>query len=325
MEKISFPTLAEAILGAPGNCLPSKLDAEQALDHLRPILDFLIHHLHPFRISRVPPDFLEETVFQKYGKARAEHRAFVHAKLAERTNICEEELSHLEGYGRLLEASEVMVDGMACGSARAVLHRVKSNPSLCRLLVPPRLYHIHGDMFFKNILINPERAEGASFTLIDPKPRVGGGDRAKDFANLLLSCQGGFTLFSHDYFDVDIDEDKGRLRVAINLWGAEPKVTLRKFADGKTSGGVFEEVQVLDGTELAVLQDVGQNLPGLIHGVLSGGREEKDDRWLMRAELNQAVSLCSLILPHLQESPKRALACHAMGLKLLNEFWEKYG
>ena len=124
--------------------------------------------------------------------------------------------------------------------------------------------------------------------------------------------------------DVEVAEEGRRLRVALHLWGDEPKVVLRKFAEGKGCAGIYEEVKILDGTELAVFQEVGRSLPGLIQGVLSKNAEEKDDHWLMRAELHQAVSLCGIVPPHLHESPRRALACHAMGLKLLTKWWEKY-
>ena len=322
MDKVPLPTLAEAILGSPGKNLPSKLDAERALDHLRPILNFVVHDLHPSKVSPMTPDFLDRAVFQKYENAQADRLAFIQTKLAAKNGVDREERSCLADYRALLEAGEVMVDGMMCENAAAILQRIKASPSLCKMLTPPRLYHVHGDLSFNNVLINVE--DVANFTLIDPKPLLGGGDMAKDFASLLFPCQGGFALFTRDYFDVEVDREGGLLRVEIDLWGNEPKAVLRKYAEGKGSGGVFEEVQILDGTERGALDEISQQLPTLIREILNGSQAEEDDTWLMRAELHQAVSLCSLLLAHLEESPECAVACHAMGLKLLTQWWEKY-
>lgn len=325
MDKVPLPSLAEAILGAPGKLLASKLDAQGALERLRHVLDFVVRCLHPLKVSPTTPDFLDRAVFQKYEMMRLKHYGFVQKRLGEMNGCSAKDyLDDLEQYRLLLEAPEVVVDGVDCASALEVLQGIKESPSLCRMLTPPRFHHIHGDLSFNNILVTTERKAGPDFILIDPRPWPGGGDMAKDFAQLLFSCQGCSVLFWRDYFDVEVAEEKGRLRIALRLWGDEPNVVLRKFAEGKGCAGIFEEVQILDGTELAVFQEVGRSLPGVIDGILAEGHEEKDDHWLMRAELHQAVSLCGIILPHLQESPKRALACHAMGVKLLNEWKKKY-
>lgn len=149
-------------------------DARTTMNHLDAILDFLVGKLYPSSVIKTPRDYLLSTHVLKT-----------------RSRLYRMQLEH-SGFSSILSVPTLTINGRQYRNVLPILAELMEKPRVLELLEPKKLYRIHGDLHFDNILHN-----GNDFILIDPRG-WDHGDVAYDFGKVLHSCHSVYDLI-HTY------------------------------------------------------------------------------------------------------------------------------
>lgn len=229
-------------------------------------------------------------------------------------------------FGRLLECQIITIGKLRFKSPTGILESIALDTALCERLTPPFLSWIHGDLHFKNILIDDRLPKLMHVKLVDPRGTSvkeyppGTGDPAYDLGKLLYSSRG----FSHLIHDQIFRPPHGTLR-----FGEGGEAAVEPFAEFRN-----ERAPIPGGLSTARLSAYRPTVQEWIRNVLadlgryvkecveSSDYAKEDPHWYLRASLYEGLHCCSLAPLLIDENPVVATNLFLRGTELLNGFWD---
>ncbi len=200
-----------------------------------------------------------------------------------------------------------------------LLRRLLADEGFRKRMTPPRLFLIHGDLHFRNILADTSLYRQPRVKLIDPRGfqycglDVGMGDIAYDLGKLFMSTHGKYDVYDDGYGLADIEGCRsdgtlayrglsGSTRVDHNMGGgasaAELMVHRRNLQEWVPG--------LLDGLYELVVSEADKKL---VNGDPDGDprwREWLDPEWRLRAQFHEAMHFLSVSLLHFDKAVKAA-------------------
>ncbi len=195
---------------------------------------------------------------------------------------------------RIIESDRVVINGKQYTNIRELYQKLLGMDDILDRLQPKALVMIHGDLHFQNILIYNETDTG--FILVDPRGEHKGSDVYYDIGKLLHSFHGKYDLIHTDQFGLDLK------------WDNEIP-----YADVSFTNTYMENVY----------NDIYAQFLNMIpkYDFINN-----DPDWKMKAYFAEASHFCSVATFHIGKTldDRRAIVLYLMGVKLINEFFDKF-
>jgi hypothetical protein len=235
--------------------------------------------------------------------------------------------------GRLLRGGEILMDKRRLMVPSQIADLIQAKPELYERLCPPFLSLVHGDLHFRNILLDDRLPLMMPVKLIDPRGKGqaaglarGVGDPACDIGKLLHSSEGrNFFILDHLYgprggrWDIEFTPDFETATVASVFF---------ESTEGWASVGGGLSRSAVNWRRPRVqkwIWDVCDELTGYILDEADKALKQDDPHWRVRAELYEAMLLCQSAPLRLNDDPEAAISLYLRGVQLLNRFWDEYG
>jgi CheY-like chemotaxis protein len=281
------------------------------------------------QVSNLPPEVIRPLFFERF----EERVAAAQQKLKAVGDAAEPEA---RDFLRLLDCRQITLGNLLLRAPRVILHQIASDVELRRRLKPPFLSWIHGDLHFKNILVDDRLPLMMEFKLVDPKGTglnghppgatrypLGIGDPAYDIGKLLYSSRG----MSHLIQDQLFRPPRGSLVFGIG--------------DEEAETGKFEQItserssvpEGLSRSRLSVIRPSVQSWVWELFQTLGGHVKKcveqteyasRDPDWWLRSCLYEALHFCSLAPMRVDDDPEEAIHLFLRGTELLNQFITDY-
>lgn len=199
-------------------------------------------------------------------------------------------------FDNIINARKVNLNGKTYENISLLMKEIKTRPKLIEVLAPPIISMIHGDLHFQNLLVDLNQKTKYNFILTDPRGELNGSDLYYDLGKLWHSFHGLYDFMHEDLFDVKV-----------RLQGSS--VTARLEFENIPALSEYKRIHELFPRWLKEYQPL-----------------REDPYWEMRTLFAEAAHFCSVMPFHLKMDnvEKRAIALYLTGVKLLNEFMEKY-
>ncbi|MDR2420799.1 MAG: hypothetical protein LBD49_01665 [Oscillospiraceae bacterium] len=209
------------------------------------------------------------------------------SRLAECSEKC-------ELLGRIIEAERVEINGAEYRNIRELFTRLSGMGDFIKLLNPAYLSMIHGDLHFQNILLYNGTDTG--FMLVDPRGERLGSDIYYDMGKLWHSVHAKYDFIHTDQFKYALSFDRSVPAASYSFTNT--------FAES-----VYDEIY--------------KKLLGM---VTKYDFIRNDPDWEMKALFAEAAHLCSVATFHIGKTgtADRAVVLYLAGVKLINEFFDKY-
>ncbi len=199
-----------------------------------------------------------------------------------------------EVLGKLIAARFLDINGVRYRNIREIFTEIEKNKDFLAAINPQELRMIHGDLHFQNILVYPGNDRG--FMLVDPRGELDGSDLYYDMGKLLHSFHGKYDFVHSDQF-----------RLSLSWHGVVPSADFE--LTNSFSENVYNEIY---GKFLSLIQkyDVIRN----------------DPYWEMKALFAETAHFSSVATFHIgkTKTADRAVVLYLIGVKLSNEFYERY-
>jgi DNA-binding NarL/FixJ family response regulator len=232
-------------------------------------------------------------------------------------------------FGRLLDCQSTTIGGERLRNPAAVVDEIAADSAFCQRLTPPFLSWVHGDLHFKNILLDDRLPQMMELKLVDPRGTgvngypPGTGDPAYDLGKLLFSSRGRWHLIQDQLFR----PPRGSLR-----FGDRSEATVEQFdkypnerapvRGGLSTARLSAYRATVQPWIWEVFAELGQYVKELVE---STDYPKEDPDWWLRACLYEGMHCCSLAPILVDKDPEVATNLFLWGTKLLNEFWSTFG
>jgi DNA-binding NarL/FixJ family response regulator len=257
--------------------------------------------------DRVPPLFFDRfrgRVKEALEKLRAVGKA---AELAARD------------FGRLLECQLITIGGEPFKGPAVVLAEIEADRNFCKRLKPPFLSWIHGDLHFKNILLDDRLPQMMEVRLVDPRGTTG--DPAYDLGKLLYSSHG----LSHLIQDQLFRPPDGSLKVGDNGEATVGRFERLGNERAPIGGGLSTALLSAYPNVQPWIWDVSAALGQYVKDRVELTDYPKEDPdWWLRACLYEGLHCCSLAPMLVDANPEVATHLFLRGTELLNRFITDY-
>jgi len=283
------------------------------------------HHVDAF-----PPGIVRPLFFERF----EERVSAAREKLKAVGDAAEPEARDFLG---LLDCREIELGDSLLRAPGVILKEIEKNADLLARLRPRFLSWTHGDLHFKNILLDDRLPRMMGIKLVDPRGTglngyppgssrypLGSGDPAYDIGKLLYSSSG----MSHLIEDELLRPLRGSLAfVGINAERAKvggfDRVTSQRSS----------VPEGLSRARLSVIRPSVQRWVWDLFGRLGDHVRDcverteyaaRDPDWWLRARLYEALHFCSLAPMRVEDDPEEATHLFLRGTELLNRFITDY-
>lgn len=202
-------------------------------------------------------------------------------------------------FNKIISKTYILWDGESYQNTLSLIERFKLEKKLMKLLTPPCISQIHGDLHFDNILLDiNDSKELVDFILIDPRGLPKGSDYGYDLGKLWHSFHGLYDFVHKGDFNLNCNEiSETEIKVAINY----------------KNNGILKEYKI-----------ILEKFPKLLDEKYK--LREVDPYWNLRTLFTEAIHFLSLPDFHLEFDGKeeKAIALYMIGVKLLNKVWGNY-
>lgn len=236
---------------------------------------------------------------------------------------------------RLLDCRKITLGNLPLRGAKAILDEIEQDADLMRRLKPRFLAWTHGDLHFKNILLDDRLPRMMEIKLVDPRGTgvngyppgtrypLGTGDPAYDIGKLLYSSRGMSHLIQDELFR------PGRGSLVFNVNGEEAEV-------GEFKPVTSERSSVPEGLSRAQLSVIRPSVQCWIWSLFKRLGEHvrecverteyprRDPDWWLRACLYEALHFCSLAPMRVEDDPDEAIHLFLRGTELMSQFITDY-
>jgi len=196
----------------------------------------------------------------------------------------------------IIEALEITLNGRKYENIHSLVAKIKTRPGLIKALAPTTISMIHGDLHFQNILVDLANKNRFNFILADPRGELSGSDPTYDLGKLWHSVHGLYDFIHEDLIKLEIDSDKSKVEAHLE----------------------FEDMPAL-----SEYKKIYRELPRMAEKYSTLANMSN---WEMRTLFAEAAHFCSVMPFHLKNDgvEKRAIALYLTGVKLINEFTQRY-
>jgi len=259
--------------------IEGEIKASSALKILENVFDFMFEKLYSKNIQI--PD--EDMAYNLYFK-RMDDRF----KEAEKKSPI---------FKEILGADRIVINGKVFPNLPEVVGKLKQNKKLLKLLNPPSINLIHGDLHFDNILI--DQNDASNFILIDPRGKMYDGkvegDYAYDLGKVWHSINGLYDFLHEDKFSLNVDIKNETVNAEFNI---TPYESLREY------------------------RNLYAHIPSLLYKYQ---RIKDDPYWDIRTSFNEVVHFCSMAPFHIKgdKKEKLAIAMYLRGIMLMDKFLDE--
>ena len=200
-------------------------------------------------------------------------------------------------FDKLILAKKITLNGKTMENILPLIDKLEKNKNLIEHLMPKYINMFHGDLHFDNILVDTSNGH---FILIDPRGSSFTGEKECDYTYDLAKLWHSF----HGLYDF---LHEGKFSLDINFDGVNVNANLK-----------IENTQALE-----EYKKICKAFPKLL---ASYNKIREDRYWELRTDFTEAMHFCSVAPFHLRgtENEEYAVALYLTGLKLLNEFIEKW-
>jgi hypothetical protein len=281
MPHYPFPTIRKMLLF-------NKVSGKQVYGILKNLMDIMFDEIYPLGKKDAPQAFAQNVhlkrITTRLKETKEKAKEYNMTKLL-RILTCKSIKLKLN-----LENTEKEYENI-----EIVIKRLEKNEKILKKLQPDKIYLIHGDLHFGNILVKEEGNNAFLFKLIDPRGFKEGSDYTYDLGKIWHSFHGLYD-FIHEKREKWYYLDESKLNFKGN--------------------NVEAELAIKKGIELEQYNYLYRSFPNILkkYAIVT-----EDENWEMRTLFAEASHFCSMIPFHLQ-SENRAIALYLMGVKLLNEF-----
>jgi CheY-like chemotaxis protein len=288
-----------------------------------------LHLTTRHRIEILPQDLAHPLFFERF-EARI---TTAREKLRAVGDAAEPEA---QDFLRLVDCKGIALGDSPLIAPEAILHEIKSDAVLLQRLKPRFLSWTHGDLHFKNILVDERLPRMMEIRLVDPRGTglngyppgagrypLGTGDPAYDIGKLLYSSSGMSHLIQDQLFR------PARGSLTFNVSGEEARVgTFEPVANERSSvpeGLSRSRLSVIRPTVRPWIWDLFKALGEYVKECVEGtDYPQQDPDWWLRARLYEALHFCSLAPMRVENDPIEATHLFLRGAELLNQFITDY-
>jgi thiamine kinase-like enzyme/CheY-like chemotaxis protein len=290
---------------------------------LEQVLDFTFNQMYTKDVRQdIDLKFIDETYFNKYSSRLNQIQELV--RELKNTNSS----PALDAYERLLNSKDIQFEGKKLLNPAAILEQLKTDASFIKLLTPPFLTIIHGDLHFDNILVNDRLPKKIKIKLIDPRGfqligyPPGSGDVAYDIGKLLHSAHGYYDFIHEGYLTAEIGSFKYLKNGSLEV----PTLGRQEWADVPHKGGGSGDImtshrRIVQSWTWDVFDELAQYIQTWIE---KSDYSEKDPNWWLRSRFNEAMHFCTMGRFHIREDVGRVIAIQIRGIELMNEFIQDF-
>jgi len=195
---------------------------------------------------------------------------------------------------KLVNCDRITINGVEYKNIKEIYTKIRDNVSFLEIVNPHDLVMIHGDLHFQNILIYSGTDTG--FMLVDPRGELLGSDIYYDMGKLWHSFHGKYDFIHTDQFKLSLSFEN-------EIPEANFKIT-NSFIEA-----VYDEIYVK-----------------FLHMITKYDVIRKDPNWEMKAMFAEASHFCSVSTFHIgkTKTSDRSVVLYLTGVKLINEFYDKY-
>ncbi len=258
--------------------MEKKIDVDGALKQLEIIFDFMFDKIYKIYPKEDTTSLIDDVYFNRAKNRLGEMRGL--------TPI----------FKRLLDTKKIILNGNEYDHVLPVLKKLENDEKLKRVLHPPYISYIHGDLHLGNILADKE--DSNKFILIDPRGRVYGGgvggDYAYDLGKIWHSLNGLYD-FIH-----------------------ENKFTVKYSVEGDT---LKAKLDILEEEKIEVYKAILEKIPNLLQKY---EKIKNDKYWYERTLFSEIIHFCSLLPFHREGDnyEKKPIAFYLRSVVLLKKFME---
>jgi choline kinase len=212
-------------------------------------------------------------------------------RVLDRLGECSEKSEIL---AKLISADRIIINGVMYKNIKELYTGIAGRRDIIDILKPRDLVMIHGDLHFQNILLYNETNIG--FMLVDPRGELLGSDIYYDMGKLLHSFHGKYDFIHTDQFRLNVSWENGLPNAKIDI----TNTLVEKVYDE-----IYEKF-----LKLIIKYDSIHN----------------DPYWEMKALFAEASHFCSVATFHIDKTgtAERAIVLYATGVKLINEFCQRF-
>lgn len=258
--------------------MEKNISVKEALKQLEIIFDFMFDKIYTIYPKEDTTNLIEDVFFNRAKNRLGEMRG----------------LSPI--FKRVLDTKKIILNGKEYDHILPVLNRLEHDENLKRVLHPPYLSYIHGDLHLGNILV--DKGDPHKFILIDPRGRVYGGgvggDYAYDLGKVWHSLNGLYDFIHENRFMIQYSMDGGTLKA---------------------------ELDVLEKEKIEIYKAILEKIPGLLQKY---EKIRNDKYWYERTLFSEVIHFCSMLPFHREGDnyEKKPIAFYLRSVILLKEFME---
>jgi thiamine kinase-like enzyme len=287
------------------------------------VLEFVFNVLYKESINKdVYSNFVQKTYFEKFSLRLDQLHELILSQKAKENHFL------YEIFQKLLESDTILINNERLLNPSIILQGLQQDATFVKLLQPPFLTIIHGDLHFDNILVNDRLAKNIKLKLIDPRGfqykgyPPGIGDIAYDIGKLLHSANGYYDFIHSGYMIANINSIKNKQDRSSEMASLLKENWATVLHKGGGSGDVLiSHKQVVQQWSWYVFDILSQHIKTWIE---ENGYLQQDPYFWLRAKFNEAMHFCTMPKFHLQEDIVRTISIQIRGVELLNQFYKDY-
>ncbi len=333
MEAIPYRTkFRDCLLGNPKDSFKPCFELKQAVTVLENVLTFALGDLATSREHRVPSDYLQKTYWGKYERRLKETQDKINRLLRTKIECLDcghwdynhEDFYYLDWLNTAFQQEEIVINNKTYKNPSYILTKLQREHKVIAAITPTSLYHIHGDLHFDNILINPNDPNFSDYKLIDPAGFCEGADIAYDVGKLLHSCHGKYDFLHRMWFELaglKMGESRG---FNIKIWREERPIAVAEGGGGSGSP-LYRKEPILTKAEHLLFDSIDNELLSILARIFQQYDGLRDDKtWECRSYLMEALHFCTMLPFHIEKSGKLAVALYCTGVQHLNEWCKNF-
>lgn len=330
MESIPYKTkLRDCLLGNPEDSFEPCFGPKEAIAALDNVLTFALGQLATANRHDVPRDYLEKVLWGKYERRLKETLEKIDTLLKIEYNWSPstyyyEEHYYLNRLKKMFQEDEIPINNELYKNPQYILNKLKKAKNIHPDLTPNKLYHVHGDLHFDNIHIDPSDEKISEFRLIDPHGFLNGADIAYDIGKILHSCHGKYDFLHRMWFELNSINLGGKEGFNIEIWRNQKHIEVQ-VGGGGSGSPLYRTEKILDKREHLLFDFIYHELEPIVARILSEDPELRTDKtWKSRSYLMEALHFSTMLPFHIEKSAKLAVALYGTGVQLINEWCKDY-
>lgn len=222
----------------------------------------------------------------------------------------------------IINAEKIQIGEKIYRNPEIVIEELFGINEFKRIISPPKVGLIHGDLHFDNILIDLDLQDFINFKFIDPRGFKNSQDIAYDLGKMLHSAHGKYDFIHDGYYKVDIKFI--RIDNQNNVNARELK--FNEWIDIEEEGGgsrdiTTSHVNLVSEGHLWIYDEIEKFI---IDEIKIKKYLDYDEFWAFRSYFNEAMHFCTMLPFHYEKDKIRTISIFLKGIELINNAYDRY-